>query len=116
MRYLLVTCLLLANGCVVIDYLRDEDTVPRDCDIRLPFYPDQDGDGVGATSPVALACTAPSGYVELSGDCDDDDPSVIECPDTEPPEDTGDTEPPEDTGDDTSDTQPGPLDPMGRRG
>ena len=78
MRYLLVTCLLLANGCVVIDYLRDEDTVPRDCD--------------------------------------DDDPSVIECPDTEPPEDTGDTEPPEDTGDDTSDTQPGPLDPMGRRG
>lgn len=40
-----------------------------------PWYPDQDGDGVGGTSLLS-ACDAPSGYVTTSSDCDDQQASV----------------------------------------
>lgn len=40
------------------------------------FYEDTDGDGFGGTN-VKKACTSPGkGWVTVSGDCDDDDPTV----------------------------------------
>ena len=93
----IVASAILASGCTYYRMLFPEDEPPPNCDTRLPYYPDQDGDGIGAASPVYVGCEAPGGYVELTGDCDDEDPSVIECPDTAPPEDTDD----DDTGDDS---------------
>lgn len=40
------------------------------------WWPDADGDGWGATSGSVVACSAPSGFVSVSGDCDDSDPMV----------------------------------------
>ncbi len=43
----------------------------------IAFFVDADGDGVGGPeSSVIYACSAPSGYVESSGDCDDADPTL----------------------------------------
>ena len=39
------------------------------------FYEDSDGDGYGTTQ-IQEACTLPSGYAELSGDCDDNNIDV----------------------------------------
>lgn len=89
----------LATACGSLDL---DLPAERDCDTRLPFYQDADGDGFGADSPVYLGCEAPSGWVEQGGDCDDDDPAVIDCPDTAPPDDTG--EEPADTGTEPADT------------
>ena len=35
------------------------------------LYLDQDGDGYGEDQTLIYACTQPSGYVLLGGDCDD---------------------------------------------
>ncbi|MBN2799393.1 MAG: hypothetical protein JXX28_09625 [Deltaproteobacteria bacterium] len=35
------------------------------------YYPDMDGDGYGVVYGGVLACEAPEGYAEASGDCDD---------------------------------------------
>jgi MYXO-CTERM domain-containing protein len=47
------------------------------------WYPDADGDGFGAPSPLAVGCDAPSGHVAGDGDCDDEDgaahPDAIEA-------------------------------------
>ncbi|SEU37223.1 Alpha-tubulin suppressor [Myxococcus fulvus] len=51
------------NNC---DYLVDEG-------VKLTFYRDYDGDGIGRSSTSQSACTAPSGYVATTGDCDDYD-------------------------------------------
>ncbi len=40
------------------------------------FYRDADEDGYGTPSDTAAACTAPSGYVDNSDDCDDTDDGV----------------------------------------
>ncbi len=40
------------------------------------YYADDDGDGYGVTSTSTNACSAPSGYVTASGDCDDTDASI----------------------------------------
>jgi len=40
------------------------------------FYPDQDGDGYGATEGSLEACAAPEGYVGQGGDCNDRDPTT----------------------------------------
>jgi cysteine-rich repeat protein len=37
------------------------------------FYPDTDGDGVGAIVSPTQACAAPEGFVAATGDCDDED-------------------------------------------
>ncbi len=37
------------------------------------WYGDGDGDGYGDSDDVVSACTAPDGYVEYGGDCDDGD-------------------------------------------
>ena len=94
MRLSIVLVLVLCTGCTVLEYLSDAEEHLPNCDTRLPYYPDQDGDGVGADSPVYLGCAQPSGYVDQGGDCDDNDPDVIECPepqDSDPPDDTGHT-------------------------
>ncbi len=56
------------------------DGVDNDCDgtsdvgasDALTWYLDGDDDGVGSGS-ISLACTAPTGYVAVTGDCDDGD-------------------------------------------
>ena len=78
-----------------------DSSVPAECDPRLVFYTDADGDGVGDANSPYLGCNAPSGFVEASGDCNDSDASVQQsCSDTA---DTGDTGP-ADSGHDTSGT------------
>ncbi len=41
------------------------------------WYLDADGDGVGGSAYETQACTAPSGFAEADGDCDDGDSSVF---------------------------------------
>jgi len=48
------------------------DETPSD---GVAFYPDGDGDGYGSGADSVIACSAPSGYTGLIGDCDDADPS-----------------------------------------
>ena len=57
-------CDELDNDC---DGSTDEG-VPVDAPI---WYGDQDGDGYGVAEDEVVECEAPSGYVELDGDCDD---------------------------------------------
>ena len=45
-----------------------------DEEVLLTFYLDQDSDGFGIESDTVEGCEPPEGYVEFSGDCDDDDP------------------------------------------
>jgi hypothetical protein len=47
----------------------------RDCATRSAYYRDADGDGAGDDLDVVLGCSAPDGYVETAGDCDDQDPN-----------------------------------------
>ncbi|MFT5683908.1 MAG: hypothetical protein ACI8RZ_004840, partial [Myxococcota bacterium] len=58
------------NDC---DTLTDEADDDLDASTKQTFYIDADGDGYGEGSTVALACSAPSGFSAVSGDCDDDD-------------------------------------------
>jgi PKD-like domain/Putative metal-binding motif/Secretion system C-terminal sorting domain len=41
------------------------------------FYADVDGDGYGDQNNTLLACELPSGYLTVSGDCDDNNASVF---------------------------------------
>jgi hypothetical protein len=41
------------------------------------WYADSDFDGYGAPAFITMSCVQPSGYVALSGDCDDADTSVF---------------------------------------
>ncbi len=58
------------------------DELDNDCDgvvdegVQTTFYPDLDSDGYGDEASEVSACTAPSGYTEATGDCDDSDPEV----------------------------------------
>lgn len=60
------------------------DGIDGDCDGRVdndpvdgdPWYPDADGDGYGGEAGVVLACEPVDGFLEVGGDCDDDDPAV----------------------------------------
>ncbi len=53
------------------------DGVDQDCDghtdegVESTFYWDDDGDGYGGTDKTTTACSAPTGYVSDSSDCDD---------------------------------------------
>ncbi|MCK6528195.1 FG-GAP-like repeat-containing protein [Myxococcota bacterium] len=59
------------------------DGIDQDCDGEVdedpedgtPWYPDADGDGIGAEVGEVVACSAP-GHVGTTGDCDDGDPGV----------------------------------------
>ena len=54
----------------------------NDCDgtiddgVQNTYYQDSDGDGFGNLSVTATGCTAPSGYVSNSTDCDDNDNTI----------------------------------------
>ncbi|MCB9763626.1 MAG: hypothetical protein H6739_27910 [Alphaproteobacteria bacterium] len=58
------------------------DEVDNDCDgtadedVTLTFYQDVDGDSFGVDDATTQACAAPTGYAEVSGDCDDAEPAV----------------------------------------
>lgn len=43
----------------------------------LTWFPDADGDGFGGFSSSVVACDAPVGYVDMIGDCDDDNDGVF---------------------------------------
>ena len=55
------------------------DSKDNDCDgdideeVTLTFYEDGDGDGYGLSTSTTEACSEPSGYASLDGDCDDSD-------------------------------------------
>ncbi len=76
--------LLLASACVQKPELGDSEPAPLDtaapetpadpCATR--WYPDADGDGHGAEGPGMPSCTAPWGWVDVGGDCDDHDSGV----------------------------------------
>src|SRR5438132_5704829 len=44
--------------------------------VKLTFYADADGDGYGNANVTTLACSAPSGYVSNSTDCNDANAAV----------------------------------------
>ena len=58
------------------------DGIDNDCDgqideaVQTTFYADADGDGYGDLANTTMACTAPSGFVTNSNDCDDSNPSI----------------------------------------
>jgi len=60
------------------------DAIDNDCDLSVDedaldatlWYLDSDGDGAGGSLLTELGCSAPSSYVDNSGDCDDLDPTV----------------------------------------
>ncbi len=79
----MIALCLLAFACGVPD--EDKDGLSRDvdCDDRdasvgegATWYYDGDGDGIGIEEDTLVGCTVPEGYVELAGDCNDDNPSV----------------------------------------
>lgn len=55
--------------------------VDDDCDgsvdesVSKTYYRDQDGDGYGSSTSI-MACTAPSGYVSSTGDCNDTNANI----------------------------------------
>ncbi len=76
-----------ANSAVAPGLLEVCDGVDNDCDgladdddpavtMLLSWYEDGDGDGVG-DGPATMACIGPSGSVDTTGDCDDDDPAIV---------------------------------------
>ncbi len=50
-----------------------DDSTSIDADTWLP---DLDGDGFGDDDASVDSCTAPSGYIEVTGDCDDSDAAI----------------------------------------
>ena len=77
---MLALSLLLVAGCN--NPLKDS-AVPAPCPTRRAYYPDQDGDGWGASASPYIGCEAPTGYVEQAGDCDDRDPAhTADCGDS----------------------------------
>jgi hypothetical protein len=58
------------------------DLVDNNCDgtidegVELTFYRDRDEDGYGRETKTEDACSAPSGYVDVAGDCNDDDATL----------------------------------------
>lgn len=57
------------------------DTEDNNCDGRVDegvtqvYYADQDSDGAGDANNIVDACSAPSGFVSVSGDCNDSNPA-----------------------------------------
>lgn len=66
---------ILANGYIVVT---PDLQVPEgeECCVMNTYYQDRDKDGWGNLGNTKVACKKPSGYVELPGDCDDNNPNV----------------------------------------
>jgi len=54
-----------------------DDTIDEEPEDALIWYLDLDGDTFGDSGAPTSACDAPEGYVQASGDCDDNDPTVL---------------------------------------
>lgn len=54
----LIVPTMLLSACTLPD-----SNDPRNCAMRQPFYPDEDGDGFGEPSTVFVGCVAPPGWV-----------------------------------------------------
>lgn len=61
------------DGAEVCDGSDNDCSGAADEGLLSTFYPDRDGDGFGQDGEPVEACTAPSGYIALGGDCDDAD-------------------------------------------
>ena len=61
-------CDSIDNDC---DTLVDDDDPSLDPTTATEWAPDTDGDGFGDDASVVRACTSPSGYTDVLGDCDD---------------------------------------------
>jgi hypothetical protein len=70
------------NAGVNLDATEYCDDIDNDCNGEidedsafdvLPWYGDRDQDGFGSDNDVVTACDPPAGYVELGGDCNDND-------------------------------------------
>ena len=54
----------------------DDDDPTLESASLLTWFTDADGDGVGDAGASTVACAAPAGYVDVSGDCDDNDAAL----------------------------------------
>ncbi|MCB9779798.1 MAG: IPT/TIG domain-containing protein [Alphaproteobacteria bacterium] len=61
------------NDC---DDLIDDADPGLSADSTSIFFSDGDGDGIGSDRETVLACSAPSGFSETVGDCDDGDATI----------------------------------------
>ena len=61
--------------CDALDNDCDGTTDEADAVDAATWYMDTDSDGYGVDSDTLIACTLPSGYSSLAGDCDDSDAS-----------------------------------------
>ena len=57
------------------DGLVDDEDDSVDTDTRVAWYADADGDSYGDQDIVEWMCSAPTGFVDRAGDCDDDVPT-----------------------------------------
>ncbi len=64
----------IVDGCDGVDQ-NCNGVVDEDAPLTL-FYEDADGDGSGVEAVSVEACVAPSGFVQVFGDCDDTDASI----------------------------------------
>ncbi len=62
--------------CNGVDDDCDDATDEDDAVDASTWYADVDGDGYGDADATAVACVAPSGYIEDASDCDDGDDAV----------------------------------------
>jgi hypothetical protein len=75
------------------DGAADDEDPDVDLTTGQTWYADADGDGLGDGASSLVACTAPDGWTEVAGDCDDSgfsDPDGDLLQDCEDPDDDGD--------------------------
>ncbi len=58
------------SGCALLETF--EEPPPSNCDPRVAYYPDADGDGLGERTAVYVGCIAPDGWVTLLEPLDTD--------------------------------------------
>ena len=66
----------LDNDCD--DLIDDDDTDNLDAKDGIVMYPDADADGYGDENLSVEACLLQNGYIEQSGDCDDENNDIHE--------------------------------------
>lgn len=64
------------NASEVCDGIDNNCEGQIDEEVTSTFYADSDGDGYGVASSTAVGCSAPAGYVSVSGDCNDSSNSI----------------------------------------